>query len=227
VDEAPLTIPPTVVNEGREGANAMATTLRLADWRNLDGATEIVPPHPISDDVLVALGVRYEPLRFERFADGTLLVTPPAGTRSSGANAELVRQVAQWNHERGDGGYVTESSGGVRFPDGAVLAPDATYWSAEHWRFDSHRTFADVVPDAAFEALSSSDSLISARKKLAAYLRNGVALAVLVDPKRRRMFVGRAGASTVTELPLIHPLDCTPAMPGFVLDVAGIVALAT
>ncbi len=204
----------------------MATTLKLANWRAVDGATEIVPPHPVTDDVLVALGVRYEPLRFERFADGTLLVTPPAGTRSSGANAELVRQVAQWNHERGDGGYVTESSGGVRFADGAVLAPDAAYWSAEHWRLDSHRAFADAVPDAAFEVLSNSDSLTSARKKLAAYLRNGVGLAVLIDPKRRRLFVGRAGASSVEEATAIRTLDCAPAMPGLVLDVAGIVALA-
>jgi Uma2 family endonuclease len=205
----------------------MAPTLKLADWQTLDGATEIVPPHPIADDVLVALGVRYEPLRFERFADGTLLVTPPAGTRSSGANAELVRQVAQWNYERGDGGYVTESSGGVLFPDGAVLAPDATYWSAQSWRGDSHRTFADVVPDAAFEVLSNSDNLTSARKKLATYLRNGVGLAVLIDPKRRRLFVGRAGTSDVVEFPAIQPLDCAPAMPGFVLDLAAIVALAT
>jgi Uma2 family endonuclease len=75
--------------------------------------------------------------------------------------------------------------------------------------------------------LSNSDSLTSARKKPAAYLRNGVELAVLIDPKRRRLFVGRAGASAIAESPAVRPLDCAPAMPGFVLDVAAIVALVT
>jgi Uma2 family endonuclease len=204
----------------------MAPTLNLADWRTLDGATEIVPPHPVADDVLVALGVRYEPLRFERFGDGTLLVTPPADTRSSGANAELVYQVKRWQHERGGHGCVTESSGGVKFPDSAVLAPDATYWSPERWRHASRATFADAVPDAAFEVLSTSDRIAATRKKLAAYLRHGVRLAVLIDPKRRRVHAGRAGAAELEDLGPVRTLDCSPAMPGFVLDVAAIFGAA-
>ncbi len=49
----------------------MATTLGWAHrLSTIDGATEIVPPHPVGDEVLIALGVRYGPLRFERFADG-------------------------------------------------------------------------------------------------------------------------------------------------------------
>ena len=204
----------------------MALALNLADWRTVDGATEIVPPHPVADDVLVALGVRYDPLRFERFGDGTLLVTPPADTRSSGANAELVYQVKRWQRERGGDGYVTESSGGVKFPDGAVLAPDATYWAPERWRHASRATFADVVPDAAFEVLSSSDRVATKRKKLATYLRHGVRLAVLIDPKRRRVHVGRAGAARLEDLGPVRALDCAPAMPGFVLDAAAIFAAA-
>ncbi len=201
--------------------------LGLGNWLTaLDGATEIVPPHPVTDEVLIALGVRYGPLRFERFGEGTLLVTPPADTRSSGANAELVYQVKRWQHERGGQGYVSESSGGVRFRDGAVLAPDATYWSPERWREASRATFADAVPDAAFEVLSNSDRIGTTRKKLAAYLRNGVGLVVLIDPKRRRVHVSRTGATEVTDLGPVRSLDCAPAMPGFVLDVAAVLAQA-
>ncbi len=133
----------------------------------------------------------------------------------------------RWQHQQGGAGYVTESSGGVKFRDGAVLAPDATYWSPERWAEASFDTFAEAVPDAAFEVLSSSDRIATTRKKLATYLRNGVGLVVLIDPKRRRVHAGRAGTAQLVDLGSIPVLDCAPAMPGFVLDVAAIIAHAS
>jgi Uma2 family endonuclease len=219
-----LTIPPAVVNEGREGANDMATTLRPADWRTLESATEIVPPHPVDDDVLTALNRRYRPFGIERFGDGTLLVSPPAGFRSSAKNGELFGQIWLWNRTTA-AGIVSESSGGLKLPDGAVLAPDATYVSRERWNTASESTYPLVVPDAAFELLSPSDRLRTTRKKIATYLRNGVRLAVLVDPLRRRVHVGREGDTAARDLGEIAVLDCAPAMPGFVLDVAAVFAV--
>jgi Uma2 family endonuclease len=219
-----LTIPPAVVNEGREGANAMATTLKPADWRNLESATEIVPPHPVDDDVLMALNERYHPFGIERFGDGTLLVSPPAGFRSGVKNGELFGQIWLWNRTTASG-IVAESSGGLKLPDGAVLAPDATYVSRERWSGASEATYPLLVPDAAFELLSPSDRLRTTRKKIAAYLRNGVRLAVLIDPLRRRVHVGREGDTDAHDLGELALLDCAPALPGFVLDVAAIFAI--
>ncbi len=90
----------------------------------------------------------------------------------------------------------------------------------------SPATFADAVPDAAFEVLSTSDRVATTRKKLAAYLRNGVRLVVLIDPRRRRVHAGRAGAAGLDDLGSVRSLDCAPAMPGFVLDVAAVLAQA-
>ncbi|HEV2641996.1 MAG TPA: hypothetical protein VGT98_04795, partial [Candidatus Elarobacter sp.] len=59
-------------------------------------AVEIVPPHSVDDDALSALAERYEPLLFERFADGTLLVTPLAGFESGIRSATLSTAIANW-----------------------------------------------------------------------------------------------------------------------------------
>ena len=60
-------------------------------------------------------------------------------------------------------------------------------------------------------------------KKIAAYLRNGVRLVVLIDPTRRKVYVGREGDTEPRDLGDVDSVDCSPVMPGFVLDVAAIV----
>ena len=202
----------------------MATALKLPGLRDIQSATEIVPPHWVDDDEIIALEAQYKALLFERFADGTLLVTPPAGWASGNRNGELVRQVGNWASS-GNHGMWMGCDGGVRFPDGTLLAPDATFISRERWASsDRKRTFAHAVPDAAFEVLSRSDRIAKTRRKLEAYLRNGVRLAVLIDPRRRSVHVGRGGDAEPQDFGWIERLDCSPAMPGFVLDVAAVCA---
>lgn len=206
----------------------MAIAMELPDLpAEIDRAMEIVPPRWLDDDQIIALEERYEHrlLMVERFADGTLLVTPPSGWGSGYRDASLGGQVYDWVRA-GDHGLVMGSSGGVHFPDGSLLAPDATYISHERWEKADHAlTFAHAVPDAAFEVLSKSDRVRTTMKKIAAYLRNGVRLAVLIDPKRRNVYVGREGETEPRELGAVDRLDCSPVMPGFVLDVAAIMDL--
>jgi Uma2 family endonuclease len=212
------------VKDGRGGITSMATALKLPELRDIECATEIVPPHWVDDDEIIALEARYDFLLFERFADGTLLVTPPAGWASSRRNIDLVWQIENWIRA-GNPGLLTGPDGGVGFPDGALLAPDATYVSRERWATaDRERTFAYAVPDAAFELLSVSDRITTTRRKIQTYLRNGVRLAVLIDARRRRVHVGREGDAEPQDLGWIERLDCAPAMPGFVLDVAAVCA---
>jgi Uma2 family endonuclease len=186
-------------------------------------AFEIKPDRWIDDDGILALGTRYDLLLFERFADGTILVTPPSGWEGAGRDSEVIYQVLTWVRS-GDHGFAMGATGGVHFPDGALLAPDATYVSRERWaRTDREKTYAWVVPDAVFEILSKSDRVRTTMKKIAAYLRNGVRLVVLIDPKRRKVYVGREGDAEPHDLGDVENVDCSPVMPGFVLDVAGIV----
>jgi Uma2 family endonuclease len=197
----------------------MAVAMDLAGLRtDITQAVEIVSPHWLDDDAIVELQERYEPLVFERFADGTLLVTPPAGFFSGSANAQLTRQIANWA-KAGDHGVVIDSSGGFNLPDGSLFAADTTFVARERVP-ERGRTFPVIVPDAVFELLSKSDRVKTTMKKIRAYVRNGVALVVLIDPYRRHVYVGRAGDEDAKDLGDVDSLDCSPAMPGFVLDVA-------
>jgi Uma2 family endonuclease len=186
------------------------------------GAVEIVPPHWVDDDALIELEERYEPLVFERFADGTLLVTPPAGFFSGGSNAKLTAQIVNWA-EAGDRGMVIDSSGGFNLPDGSLFAADTTF-VARNRVPERGRTFPVIVPDAVFELMSKSDRVKTTMKKIRAYLSNGVSLVVLIDPYRRHVYTGRAGDVEPRDLGDVDSLDCSPAMPGFVLNVAAILA---
>jgi Uma2 family endonuclease len=204
----------------------MATTLKISDWRRVDGATEVVPPHPVGNDVLMALNRRYRPFGIERFGDGTLLVSPPNNGTGSNQNVRLVVQIAAWVDSTASG-FAFGPDGGFTFPDGAMLAPDATYVARERWLAlpeREHQSFAAIVPDAVFELFSKSDRKKTTRKKIATYLRHGVRLAVLIDPFARRVYVGHTGEAEMTDLGYVAALDCSPVMPGFVLDVARVLA---
>lgn len=203
----------------------MATALRLPELRTaIEHAIEIVPPRWVDDDGIIALEESHQLFLFERFSDGTLLVTPPAGWSGGVANVELLRQVSSWVRAN-NAGVVLGANGGVGFPDGALLAPDATFFSRARWNaMDRTRTFATAQPDAVFEVLSKTDRITSTRRKMQTYLRNGVTLAVLIDCSRRHVYVGHVGETKTRDLGWIEQLDCAPAMPGFVLDLAAVCA---
>jgi Uma2 family endonuclease len=201
----------------------MALAMDIPELRQpIVEAVAIVPPHWIDDDALIELQQQYEPLVFERFADGTLLVTPPAGYYSSARNAELTFQIVKWARAE-DRGTVLESSGGFNLPDGSLFAADSTFVArGRAVAPESARTFPVIAPDAVFELLSTSDRVRTTMRKIRTYLRNGVVLVVLIDPYRRHVYVGRAGDEEAVDLGDVDSLDCSPAMPGFVLDVAAV-----
>ncbi len=201
----------------------MALAMELADLKtDIVEAVEIAPPQCVGDDGIVALAAQYELLLFERFTDGTLLVTPPPGFFSGLRNAELTGQVRDWVRT-GDRGSVGDSSCGFNLPDGSLFAPDTTFIARGRTiAAETDRSFPVLVPDAVFELLSKSDRVRTTMRKIRAYLRNGVGLVVLIDPYRRHVYVGHAGDEAARDLGEIDHLDCSPAMPGFVLDVAAI-----
>jgi Uma2 family endonuclease len=199
--------------------------LELSGLRtDIEHAVEIVPPHWIDDDELVALEERYEPLLFERFADGTLLVTPPTGGIGGLRSLGLSTQVDAWTQAAGLG-VAFGANAGFKFPNNALLSPDATFILNERWYAigaAEREKFPVIVPDACFEIISKSDRVRTTLKKIATYLDQGVRLVVLVDPYRDHVYVAQQGAAEVRDLGNVESVDCSPVMPGFVLDVAAI-----
>ena len=186
-------------------------------------AVEIVSPHWVDDNALSALAERYEPLLFERFADGTLLVTPLAGFQSGIRSATLSTAIANW--AAADDRGIVAANGGFNLPDGSLFAPSATFVArGQAITPECERTFPVIVPNAVFELLSKSNRVRTTMRKIRAYLRNGIGLVVLIDPYRRRIYVGRQRDAEPHDLGDITSLDCSPAMPGFVLDVAAVLS---
>jgi len=84
----------------------------------------------ITEETLIALASKNPEYRFETTADGRLVVSPLTGFFASGGEADLGRQIGNWNAEKRLG-RVTSSSGGFTLADGAIKGPDAAFVSHE------------------------------------------------------------------------------------------------
>jgi Uma2 family endonuclease len=180
----------------------------------------IVLDPPLSDEEFERLSSACECVCVERSKEGTIIVNAPAGGMTSDGNSEINRQLRNWwfEHRRG---RVYDCCAGFFLPDGSSLSPDAAYVRAEQLegltRKDLAR-FLRLAPAFAIELLSESDSLPAARKKMEAWMSNGVELGWLVDPYARVVHVYEAGAA-----PLMETGSCIAGsgpVEGFVLDLA-------
>ncbi|MCD8485175.1 MAG: Uma2 family endonuclease [Desertifilum sp.] len=162
-------------------------------------------------------------LRFERNANGDLIIMPPAGGETSNHNAGLTSQVWMWNQQT-KLGVVFDSSGGFKLPNGADRSPDASWIPLERWNAltsEQQKKFLPLCPDFVIELRSPSDSLTAIRQKMQEYLDNGTRLGWLIDPQSRRVEIYRQGREVeVLESPTT--LSGEDVLPGFILQFASI-----
>ena len=150
---------------------------------------------PLTNEEFEALCRKNDAIRFERTKEGAIRMLAPAGGWTSRGNQEIARQLGNWGaeHERG---YVFDSSGGFRLPDGSTLSPDASYLSQERLKRlpkGELRSFPRVCPDFVIELLSELDTLERLKSKMADWISNGALLVWLIDPYERQVFVYRPG----------------------------------
>ncbi|MGH7728446.1 MAG: Uma2 family endonuclease [Vulcanimicrobiaceae bacterium] len=182
-------------------------------------------PYPLTEEFVIELSQANPLLQIETTAEGEIIIAPLTGSAASSGEASLVQQVANWN-DRCRLGRVLSSSGGVTLFDGAIKSPDATWISHERWNaaseLDRRRAFRRLAPDAVFELLSPSDELERLVTKMGVYLRNGARVAVLLNPRNRRVRLYRPSREPeVSENPDDLPIS---EMPGFRLDARAIFA---
>jgi len=162
-------------------------------------------------------------LRFERNANGDLIIMSPTGGETSNSNAGLTAQIWIWN-EQNKLGKVFDSSGGFKLPNGAERSPDASWVKLERWNTltDEERTkFIPLCPDFVIELRSPSDSLKALQEKMQEYLDNGMRLGWLLDRKSRRVEIYRQGQEVeVLENPVT--LSGEEVVPGFVMNLESI-----
>jgi Uma2 family endonuclease len=179
----------------------------------------------MDEEQFLALCAQNDDLRFERSAEGDLIIMPPAGEDTPIKNAELNYQLTHWTKQDGTGRSF-DSSSGFTLPNGAIRGPDAAWVLRERLAAlapEQRKPFPHLCPDFVIELRSTSDRLPTLRAKMQEYLKNGVRLGWLIDPVQRRVYIYRPD-QPVERLDNPTTVSGEAVLPGFVLDVQAVFA---
>jgi Uma2 family endonuclease len=147
-----------------------------------------VPMHASKDD-LIRVSDANPGWKVELDADGTLLMSPPAGMASSRRNLLLSIMINAWAEEHDYIGF--DSSAGFELPDKSVRSPDAALVPRADWQAlsnDDREAFGPIVPAIAVELASKTDRAARLQAKLRRMRELGTTYVVLIDPYRRKVW---------------------------------------
>ena len=162
-------------------------------------------------------------VKFERSAQGELIIMSPTGGESGRRNADMITDLGLWNRQS-QLGYTFDSSTCFKLPNGAERSPDAAWIEASRWEALSpgdREQFPPIAPDFVIELRSASDSLPTLQAKMQEYQANGVRLGWLINPQGQQVEIYRSG-QPVEILPAPHQLSGEAILPGFVLPLTHI-----
>jgi Uma2 family endonuclease len=182
------------------------------------------PQLRMSDDQYYDFCMVNANVRFERTAQGEIIIVPPAGGESDYRNIELSTQLAVWSKRDGRGKAFGPS---VEFflPTGAAYSPDAAWVSnarLAQLTKEQKRKFPRLCPEFVAEVMSPGDRLKTAQKKMADWMANGVQLSWLVDGDKQSVYIYRAGRSGFEKRAGIPKLAGEGPLAGFELDLTEI-----
>lgn len=162
-------------------------------------------------------------LRFERNANGDLIIMPPTGGETGNRNAGITAQVWVWN-DQNQLGIVFDASTGFKIPNGADCSPDASWVSLQRWNAltpEQKQKFVALCPDFVIELRSPSDNLKTIQEKMQEYIENGTRLGWLIDRQSKKVEIYRQGREVeILENPA--SLSGEDVLPGFVLNLVPI-----
>ena len=173
----------------------------------------------LTDERLYQLCQANRELRFERTAQGELLIMPPTGGETGRWNSRLTQRLANWADVDGTG-LTFDSSTGFILPNGAMRSPDAAWIRRSRWEAltaEQKQKFIPLCPDFVVELLSTTDDLRALQAKLQEYLDNGTLLGWLIDPEQQRVYTYRPNAP-VECLEHVDIITGEPVLPEWVLD---------
>lgn len=173
----------------------------------------------LSDKELEEFCQRNDVYRIERTREGVITVVTPTGMQTGGGNANLNGQLyAWWNlHRRGK---IFDSNTGFYLPDGSMLSPDASYLTEEvlaQIPNSQRKGIPHACPSFVVELIPETDTVAVSKKKMTRWMTNGVHLGWLVEPRRKRVWVYKAG-NTTPEIFSGEYIDGSGPVDGFRLD---------
>jgi Uma2 family endonuclease len=173
----------------------------------------------MTDDQFFKLCQANRDLKFERTANGELIIMPPTGGETGNKNARITQQLMNWTDADGTG-IAFDSSTCFKLPNGADRSPDASWIKLERWDAltdEEKQKFPPICPDFVIELLSPSDSLKTTQEKMQEYIDNGVGLGILINRKSRQVEIYRHGKE-VEVLDSPATVSGEDVLKGFVLN---------
>ncbi len=162
-------------------------------------------------------------LSMEMTREGNIVIMPPAGMESGFQSGEVFGCLRTWTYSNGNG-TVFDSSVGFKLPDGSVLSPDAAWVSRARIAAltpAQKQKFAPIAPEFVIEVMSPSDRLTDMRAKMQDWIRNGVQLGWLIQPRAQTVHIYRdAGEPKV--LTGVTRVEGEGPVDGFVLELGPI-----
>ena len=173
----------------------------------------------ITDDQFYQLCRENPDVKFERNAQGEIIVMSPTGGETGSYNSEINADFVIWNRQT-KLGVCFDSSTCFKLPSGANRSPDVSWIKQERWdtlTLEQKQKFPPISPDFVLELMSPTDSLKDTQDKMQEYMNNQVKLGWLINRKTRRVEIYRQGQEVeVLESPT--QLSGEDILPGFVLN---------
>lgn len=176
----------------------------------------------LSDEQFYRLCHANRDIKFERTANGQLMIMAPTGWGTGKRNFSLLGQLWTWV-ESTELGVGFDSSTGFALPNGADRSPDAAWVRLDRIEAinPDPEKFLPLAPDFVLELRSGSDNLKFLQQKMQEYIDNGVRLGWLIDSKDRTVEIYRFDhAVEVLQSPAT--LSGEDVMPGFTLDLSSV-----
>jgi len=176
----------------------------------------------LTDEQFFKLCQQNRDLKFERTAEGKIIVMPPTGWGTGNRNVELSFQLQAWSRSN-DLGIAFDSSTGFILPNRAIHSPDAAWVRRDRIEAINPNPdkFLPLAPDFVVELMSASDMLEDVHAKMREYIKNGVRLGWLINPTQQVVEIYRQRRE-VEVLPSPTTLSGEDILPGFILDLQGI-----
>lgn len=172
----------------------------------------------LSDEQFYNICQNNRELKFERTAQGDLVIMSPVGGESGNREADLLIDLGIWNRQT-ELEFIFSSSTIFKLPNGADRSPDVAWIRREKWLALSQQQrqkFPPLAPDFVIKLRSATDKLETIRFKMLEYQEAGVLLGWLINPQQQQVEIYRLQREVeIWNLPAA--LSGETVLPGFSL----------
>lgn len=175
----------------------------------------------LTDEQFYALCQANRDLKFERNAQGELIIVSPVGGEGGIQEAGLITDVEIWNRQT-KLGKVFSSSTIFKLPNGADRSPDVAWVKLERWEAltpEQRIKFPPLMPDFVIELRSATDRLKLLQDKMHEYLDNKLRLGWLINPQDQQIEIYRQ-KKPIEVVSLPARLSGEDVLPGFELQLS-------